>query len=489
MVPDIVTMAKGIGNGVPLGAVTTRREIAESMTQRVHFNTYGGNPVCMAAALAVLEVIEEDGLQENSRVVGGHFKSGLEELQQSHPLIGDVRGMGLMLGVELVRDRESKEPATAETATVLEETRSMGVIVGKGGLFGNVLRIKPPMCITRDDVDFALAVLDRALSRRRCRIGRRTMRFDTIVTGGKVVTPDGVIETDIGIRGEKITALGQDLAGEQNGATIVDASGHYVLPGVIDVHVHLELPFCGTVSSDDYRSGTRAGARGGVTTLIDFAIPYAEESLSEAVDNWHQRAEGKALIDYTFHLCITRWQEHRHQIKEMFERGVPSFKEFMIYESEGWQSDDRAMFCTLEELRDLGGMLMVHAETSRVLDELIERHHRPDEMKRLGAQLHAMTRPQFTEYEAIQRAITWSEVTGGTLYVVHMSTGAGADHGPAGTAARRQGPIRDLPAVPGARRLGVRPATTATSSPPARRSRKPRTRPGCGRGSPTARCR
>ncbi|MDH3816573.1 MAG: dihydropyrimidinase, partial [Acidobacteriota bacterium] len=91
------------------------------------------------------------------------------------------------------------------------------------------------------------------------------MKFDTIVTGGKVVTPGGVVETDIGIRGEKIEALGQDLTGETNGATVVDASGHLVLPGVIDVHVHLELPFCGTVSSDDYRSGTRAGARGGVT--------------------------------------------------------------------------------------------------------------------------------------------------------------------------------------------------------------------------------
>ena len=164
VVPDIVTMAKGIGNGVPLGAVTTRRDIAEAMTRRVHFNTYGGNPVCMAAALAVLETIEEDGLQENSRVVGAYFKQGLENLKQRHPLIGDVRGMGLMLGVELVRDRASKEPASAETAAVLEASRSMGVIVGKGGIFGNVLRIKPPMCITRDDVDFALAVLDRALA-------------------------------------------------------------------------------------------------------------------------------------------------------------------------------------------------------------------------------------------------------------------------------------------------------------------------------------
>jgi dihydroorotase-like cyclic amidohydrolase len=142
------------------------------------------------------------------------------------------------------------------------------------------------------------------------------MKFDTIVTGGQVATPGGVVETDIGIRDEKIAALGQDLSAEKNGATVVDASGHLVLPGIIDAHVHLELPFCGTVSSDDYRSGTRAGARGGVTTLMDFAIPYGEESLGEAVDNWHQRAEGKALIDYAFHLCITRWHEHRHQIKD-----------------------------------------------------------------------------------------------------------------------------------------------------------------------------
>lgn len=253
------------------------------------------------------------------------------------------------------------------------------------------------------------------------------MSFDMIIKNGKVVTPAGVVTTDIGVRGERIAAIGESLADQAPGATIVDASDHYVLPGIIDAHVHLELPFCGTVSSDDYRTGTRAGARGGVTTLMDFAIPYEGESLSQAVDAWHQRAEGKALIDYSFHLCITRWQEHRHQIRDMVGRGVPSFKEFMIYESQGWQSDDRAIFCTLEMLRDLGGMLMVHAESSRVLDELIERHHTEEQMSKLGARLHAITRPGFTESEAIQRAITWSEVTGGPLYVVHMSTGAGAD--------------------------------------------------------------
>jgi alanine-glyoxylate transaminase/(R)-3-amino-2-methylpropionate-pyruvate transaminase len=164
VVPDIVVMAKGLGNGVPIAAVTTRREIAQALTQRVHFNTFGGNPVCMAAGLAVLDVIEEDGLQENSRVIGARLKSGLTALMKRHALIGDVRGMGLMLGIELVCDRGTKEPAKAETLELLEQTREMGVLVGKGGIDGNVVRIKPPMCITAADADFALDVLDRALS-------------------------------------------------------------------------------------------------------------------------------------------------------------------------------------------------------------------------------------------------------------------------------------------------------------------------------------
>jgi alanine-glyoxylate transaminase/(R)-3-amino-2-methylpropionate-pyruvate transaminase len=165
VVPDIVTMAKGIGNGYPLAAVTTRREIAEKLAQRIHFNTYGGNPVSMAAGIAVLEVIDEERLQENSRVVGGRLKTGLQEMAARHRLIGDVRGMGLMLGVELVRDRDTKEPARQESLEVLEQLRELGVLVGKGGLFGNVLRIKPPMCITAADADFALETLDVVLGR------------------------------------------------------------------------------------------------------------------------------------------------------------------------------------------------------------------------------------------------------------------------------------------------------------------------------------
>jgi alanine-glyoxylate transaminase / (R)-3-amino-2-methylpropionate-pyruvate transaminase len=165
VVPDIVTMAKGIGNGVPLAAVTTRREIAESLAQRLHFNTFGGNPVSMAAGLAVLEVIDEEGLQENARVVGGRLLRGLRRLQQEHAIVGEARGMGLMLGLELVSDRATGSPASSQTLEVLEAGREMGVLMGKGGLNGNVLRIKPPLCITAEDVDFALDVLDRALAR------------------------------------------------------------------------------------------------------------------------------------------------------------------------------------------------------------------------------------------------------------------------------------------------------------------------------------
>jgi alanine-glyoxylate transaminase / (R)-3-amino-2-methylpropionate-pyruvate transaminase len=162
--PDIVTMAKGIGNGVPLAAVTTRREIAEALTSRIHFNTFGGNPVSMAAGLAVMDVIDEEGLQENARRVGARLLEGLGRLQSRHRLIGEVRGLGLMLGVELVADRETRAPAVLQTLEVLERAREMGVLVGKGGLEGNVLRIKPPMCITVEDAEFAVDVLDRAIA-------------------------------------------------------------------------------------------------------------------------------------------------------------------------------------------------------------------------------------------------------------------------------------------------------------------------------------
>jgi len=163
VIPDIVTMAKGIGNGAPLAAVVTMPAIAQALSQRIHFNTFGGNPISCAIGRAVLEVIEQEGLQANSLAVGNHLKAGLERLAEKHSLIGEVRGLGLMLGVELVTDRATKEPASAACAAVWERARELGLLIGKGGLKGNTLRIKPPMCITRADADFILEVLDESL--------------------------------------------------------------------------------------------------------------------------------------------------------------------------------------------------------------------------------------------------------------------------------------------------------------------------------------
>ena len=166
VIPDIVTMAKGIGNGASLAAVVTTPRIAQALTSRIHFNTFGGNPVACTQGRAVLDVIDEDGIQANAAHIGNRLRAGLENLATRHNLIGDIRGMGLMLGVELVRDRETKEPAKAECLQVFETCKDLGLLIGKGGLHGNTLRIKPPMCLHEADADFMLEVLDEAL--RRC---------------------------------------------------------------------------------------------------------------------------------------------------------------------------------------------------------------------------------------------------------------------------------------------------------------------------------
>ncbi|GFH18303.1 uncharacterized protein HaLaN_15078 [Haematococcus lacustris] len=164
VLPDIVTMAKGMGNGLPLAAVVTTPEIAASMASRLHFNTFGGNPVCSAGGRAVLRVIDNEQLQANCARVGQHLVARLQQLAQKHSIIGDVRGQGLMLGVEFVKDKATKEPASKEVVEVMERMKDMGVLMGKGGIYGNVFRIKPPMCFNIADADFLVDVMDRAIT-------------------------------------------------------------------------------------------------------------------------------------------------------------------------------------------------------------------------------------------------------------------------------------------------------------------------------------
>src|SRR5262249_19284274 len=153
-------------------------------------------------------------------------------------------------------------------------------------------------------------------------------------------------------------------------------------------------PFCGTVSCDDFDSGSRAAAAGCITTVIDFAIPGPGESLADAHDAWGRKADGASLVDYSWHLAITD-ESHLAEIPAMVRRGLPTFKEFMIYRSEGWAADDAMIFGALEACREHSGMLLIHAESPSVLDLLIARHHTPAEMKREGARLHRVTRPNF----------------------------------------------------------------------------------------------
>lgn len=164
VIPEIVVMAKGIGNGFPLAAVVAQRHVADAMKGKFYFHTYGANPVACAAGRAVLQVIEEERLQQNSKVVGAALREALERLHQRHEIIGQVRGRGLMQAIELVTDRATKEPATAATAEIFEKTREHGIVVSKSGANRNILRMVPPMCLSLDDIPQVEDALDRCFS-------------------------------------------------------------------------------------------------------------------------------------------------------------------------------------------------------------------------------------------------------------------------------------------------------------------------------------
>ncbi|HEX2061853.1 MAG TPA: aminotransferase class III-fold pyridoxal phosphate-dependent enzyme, partial [Thermoanaerobaculia bacterium] len=161
--PDVMTFAKGMGNGTPIGCTTTTDEIAKAFPM-LTFSTFGGNPVTSAAALATIRYIDEHDLPRNAAVVGAYLREKLEALKDKYPVIGDVRGMGLMQAIECVEDRQTKTPAPKAVLKVFEETKRRGVLIGKGGLFGNVIRLGPPLIATKSDIDELVSALDAAFA-------------------------------------------------------------------------------------------------------------------------------------------------------------------------------------------------------------------------------------------------------------------------------------------------------------------------------------
>ena len=243
------------------------------------------------------------------------------------------------------------------------------------------------------------------------------MAFDTIITNGRVVTATDTFSSDIAISAGKIAAIGQNLS-RDNAATVIDAEGKYVLPGGIDVHTHLDMPFGGTTSSDDFETGTRAAVFGGTTTLIDFAIQYKGQSLRRALDSWMKKAAGKAVCDYSFHCIITDLGSAQlEEMNELVREGVTSFKLFMAYPNV-FMLDDATIFKALRATARNGGLVCMHAENGGAIDVIVQQALAEGKKT---PKYHALTRPTTAEAEATARAIALAEMAGSPVYIVHMS--------------------------------------------------------------------
>ncbi|WP_349408325.1 dihydropyrimidinase [Pseudalkalibacillus sp. SCS-8] len=238
-----------------------------------------------------------------------------------------------------------------------------------------------------------------------------------IIRNGTIVTASDTYCADILIENETIIAIGDNLDG--SGAEEIDAKGCYVFPGGIDPHTHLEMPFGGTVSKDDFETGTIAAAFGGTTTVIDFCLTNKGEPLQNAIDVWHKKSKDKAVIDYSFHLMISELNEDvLNQLPEIMNKeGITSFKVFMAYKNV-FQADDETLFRTLVMAKEQGGLVMVHAENGDVIDYLIKEAL---EKGNTDPIYHALTRPPEVEGEATGRAAQLTGLANSQLYVVHVS--------------------------------------------------------------------
>jgi dihydropyrimidinase len=243
------------------------------------------------------------------------------------------------------------------------------------------------------------------------------MRFDTVIRNGTIVTATDTYVSDVGISNGKISVIGLDLPVE-SGGKVIEARGMLVMPGGIDVHTHLDMPFGGTMSADDFESGTIAAAYGGTTTLIDFAIQYKGQTLRHAFDTWMKKADGKAVIDYAFHCIITDIAGAQlDEMKAFVREGVPTFKLFMAYPGV-FMLDDASIFKAMDAAANSGGMICMHAENGGAIDVIVQRALA--EGKR-APKYHALTRPVTLEAEATSRAIALAEIAGTPVYIVHLS--------------------------------------------------------------------
>jgi len=239
----------------------------------------------------------------------------------------------------------------------------------------------------------------------------------TLIKNGRVITAVDDYAADILIDGEIISIIGKSLDIEVD--KIIDASGKLVIPGGIDPHTHMELPFGGTQASDDFFTGTRAAAFGGTTTIIDFAVQYKGESMIAGVDNWHQKAEGKCAIDYGFHLITTDFEDgHAEQMYTLMDEGITSFKLFMAYPGV-FLVDDATIFRAMSAAGERGGLICMHAENGIVINEIIKRAL---EQGRTAPKWHALTRPTIAEAEGVHRAIAIAEMAESPVYIVHLSS-------------------------------------------------------------------
>src|SRR6266705_2957112 len=238
----------------------------------------------------------------------------------------------------------------------------------------------------------------------------------TLIKNGNVITAGDNYFADVLIEGDKVAVIGAKLTMEAD--RTLDAAGKLVIPGGIDPHTHMELPFGGTFASDDFRTGTIAAAYGGTTTIIDFAVQYHGESLIQAVDNWHKKAEGKTAIDYGFHLITTDLPDERvPEMRQLINEGVMSFKMFMAYPGV-FLVDDATIFRAMKNAGKWGGLICMHAENGIVINEIIK--HALAEGK-TAPKYHALTRPTKAEAEGVHRAIAIAEMAEAPVYIVHLS--------------------------------------------------------------------